>query len=124
INEKYPYYSSRKESYDLDPSKIFSVVNSILDYKIDEREKFNSERRGREDWIFRTDLDGKDRRLVLVTAVNLLYNGSFVKMKEIVEVVLDESGQKLTMTINALERLVDIDPEKLYAIGEKFSIKK
>ncbi len=111
-------YTSRNATFSLDPARIFEVVDAFEGYIFDERMKF--ERKGGEQGRFPTYMVGKGRNLRIHTEVGVPCGGiSLVGSLDIAELVLSEDLRELTMNVNAHGQL-DIDPAKLYRIGETY----
>jgi hypothetical protein len=114
-------FEARNAQYQVDPTKLAEIVSAMSSYLFDERMKY--EYNGGEQGRFPTWLTGKGKKLAINTQVGIPTGGvQMVSSHDLATLVLNEDGNELLFRIHAHPRL-DIDPKKLYSIGELYQIK-
>ena len=110
-------YSSQRGTYNLDPSRLFDVVDDLSTYMRFEDGKHRT--RNPEYLKPATSFRGHGRRLVLSTEV--ADQPRFLTSFDLAELVLSEDGKRLTLEVYEHPN-VAIDPSYLTFVAKQYSL--
>ena len=112
-------YASKAETYQLDPAKVFEVVEDLNTYRhfaVLQTQKDNPDFE-----VPPSGWEGENRTLTLHTSAEVHH--STLAGFNLAKLILTEDNSKLTLNVNAHPRVV-IPSDDLHAIASKYALEK